>query len=271
MNYQFSAHTDRGRVRANNEDAVDFDPVNGLAVLADGMGGYKAGEVASAMATGHIKSELSRWLQACGKPGNLRDIRQAANSCVANANALILASARANPDHVGMGTTLVLAIFCGSHLILGHVGDSRCYRLRRGALQQLTRDHSVLQEQIDAGLLTPAQAALSSDRNLVTRALGVEGAAKLEINDFPVQEDDLYLLCSDGLTDMVQDTGIAATLRQRTTLEQTARDLVHVANQNGGRDNIAVVLVRASEQKRRSHFFARLMGKAKYDSGRHKV
>jgi protein phosphatase len=161
-----------------------------------------------------------------------------------------------------MGTTLVMAIFRGSKLILGHVGDSRCYRLRGGALQQLTRDHSVLQEQIDAGLLTPEQAALSRDRNLVTRALGVEGAAKLEINDFPVQGDDLYLLCSDGLTDMVQDTGIAATLRQRTTLDQTAQDLVQMANQNGGRDNIAVVLVRANEANRQSHFLARLLGRS---------
>jgi protein phosphatase len=161
-----------------------------------------------------------------------------------------------------MGTTLVVAIFCGSHLILGHVGDSRCYRLRDGVLLQLTRDHSVLQEQIDAGLLTPAQAALSSDRNLVTRALGVENAAKLELNDFPVQDGDLYLLCSDGLTDMVQDTGIAAALRQRATLDQTARDLVQMANQNGGRDNIAVVLVRANEAKRRRHLLARLLGRS---------
>jgi protein phosphatase len=262
VNYQFSAQTDRGRVRANNEDAVDFDPASGLAVLADGMGGYKAGEVASAMATGHIKTELARWLQASGEPGNLRHIRQAAQSSVANANTLILDSARANPEHAGMGTTLVVAIFCGSHLILGHVGDSRCYRLRDGVLLQLTRDHSVLQEQIDAGLLTPAQAALSSDRNLVTRALGVENAAKLELNDFPVQDGDLYLLCSDGLTDMVQDTGIAAALRQRATLDQTARDLVQMANQNGGRDNIAVVLVRAKEGKRPRHLLARLLGRS---------
>jgi protein phosphatase len=226
------------------------------------MGGYKAGEVASAMATGHIKTELARWLQASGEPGNLRHIRQAAQSSVANANTLILDSARANPEHAGMGTTLVVAIFCGSHLILGHVGDSRCYRLRDGVLLQLTRDHSVLQEQIDAGLLTPAQAALSSDRNLVTRALGVENAAKLELNDFPVQDGDLYLLCSDGLTDMVQDTGIAAALRQRATLDQTARDLVQMANQNGGRDNIAVVLVRAKEGKRRRHLLARLLGRS---------
>jgi serine/threonine protein phosphatase PrpC len=262
MNYTFVAQTDRGRVRANNEDAVDFDVASGLAVLADGMGGYKAGEVASAMATGHIKTELARWLQASGEPGNLRHIRQAAQSSVANANTLILDSARANPEHAGMGTTLVVAIFCGSHLILGHVGDSRCYRLRDGVLLQLTRDHSVLQEQIDAGLLTPAQAALSSDRNLVTRALGVENAAKLELNDFPVQDGDLYLLCSDGLTDMVQDTGIAAALRQRATLDQTARDLVQMANQNGGRDNIAVVLVRANEAKRRRHLLARLLGRS---------
>ena len=261
MNYQFSAQTDRGRVRANNEDSVDFNPASGLAVLADGMGGYKAGEVASALATGHIKTELSRWLEASGQPINVRHIRQAAQSCVANANALILASARANPEYAGMGTTLVLAIFCDSHLILGHVGDSRCYRLRDGALLQLTRDHSVLQEQIDAGLLTAAQAAISSDRNLVTRALGVENAAKLELNDFPVQDGDLYLLCSDGLTDMVQDAGIAAALRQRTTLDQTARDLVQMANQNGGRDNIAVLLVRAAEAKRPRHLLARLMGR----------
>ncbi len=268
MNYTFVAQTHRGRVRANNEDAVDFDLLTGLAVLADGMGGYKAGEVASALATGHIKTELSGWLQACGEPRNLRDIRQAAHSCVANANALILASARANPEHVGMGTTLVLAIFWGSHLVLGHVGDSRCYRMRGGVLQQLTKDHSVLQEQIDAGLLTPEQAMLSADRNLVTRALGVEGAAKLELNDFSVQDGDLYLLCSDGLTDMVQDMGIEATLRRQTPLDKTAGDLVQMANQNGGRDNIAVLLVRAAEAKRQRHFIDKLLGRSQWDGGR---
>lgn len=245
MIYKFCTATDTGLIRANNEDAAAFDPLVGLVVLADGMGGYNAGEVASSMATTHITGDLGRWLAATGDAAERRDIRRALEICVDNANASIFKAAQANAQLAGMGTTLVVGVFREDWLLLGHIGDSRCYRWRRGELTQLTRDHSLLQEQIDAGLLTPQQAAISVNKNLVTRALGVESAVALEVAEHPVEAGDLYLLCSDGLSDMVSDAVTAGLLAQRISLEMQARSLVDAANAQGGRDNITVLLVQA--------------------------
>ena len=161
-----------------------------------------------------------------------------------------------------MGTTLVVAVFHGSRLILGHIGDSRCYRLRDGALQQITRDHSWLQEQIDAGLLTAQQAALSSNRNLVTRALGVEPNVMMEVNEFQVAANDLFLLCSDGLTDMVSDPDLAEMVRAPIPLEEKATLLIDTANANGGRDNVSVLLVQAAAGGKKRGLMSRLLGAA---------
>ena len=261
MNYTFFADTDRGRVRDNNEDAVAVDATVGLAVLADGMGGYNAGEVASGLAITAIQADLVPWLASAAKSASVAQMRQVTQSSVARANTLILESALANPAHAGMGTTLVVGVFHEAQLVLGHIGDSRCYRLRQGQLTQITSDHSVLQERIDAGLITPAQAFGSPDRNLVTRALGVAPDARLELHDFSVRAGDLYLLCSDGLTDMVRDERIEAVLRQPGPLDQRARELIVLANQQGGRDNIAVVLVQATEQRVSRNFLSRLLGR----------
>jgi len=144
-----------------------------------------------------------------------------------------------------MGTTLVVAVFRDLRLLVGHVGDSRAYRLRAGRLQQITRDHSLLQEQIDAGLITPEQAAFSANKNLVTRAVGVEDTVLLETHQHEVQVGDLYLMCSDGLSDMLDDTAIAQLLQAHDSLELTSRALIDAANDAGGKDNISVILVRA--------------------------
>jgi protein phosphatase len=160
-----------------------------------------------------------------------------------------------------MGTTLVVGVFQGHALLVGHIGDSRCYRFRRGALVQVTRDHSLLQEQIDAGLLTPQQAAVSVNKNLVTRALGVENAVQLELTECQVEDGDLYLLCSDGLSDMVSDAAIAAVLAQQISLSQRAKDLVRVANEQGGRDNITVLLVQAEAAPQTRGLISRWLGK----------
>jgi serine/threonine protein phosphatase PrpC len=247
MIYKFCTATDTGRIRANNEDAVAFDPRVGLAVLADGMGGYNAGEVASSMATSHIADDLGRWLAAAGGVAARGDVRRALEICVDNANASIFKAAQANANYAGMGTTLVVGVFRDDWLLLGHIGDSRCYRWRRGELTQLTRDHSLLQEQIDAGLLTPQQAAVSVNKNLVTRALGVESAVALEVTEHRVETGDLYLFCSDGLSDMVSDAMTAGLLAQPASLAQQADRLVAAANAQGGRDNITVLLAQASE------------------------
>jgi protein phosphatase len=160
-----------------------------------------------------------------------------------------------------MGTTLVLGVFGDGRLTLGHIGDSRCYRLRGTDLAQITKDHSLLQEQMDAGLITPEQAATSTNKNLVTRALGVEDAVLLEVNEHRVEPGDIYLMCSDGLSDMVDDEGIAKILVQDVPLEQKVGLLVDAANANGGRDNISVLLAQASEGSRKKGLISRLLGK----------
>jgi protein phosphatase len=166
--------------------------------------------------------------------------------CVDNANRAIFNAANSNPQYAGMGTTLVVAVFRDDRLLLGHVGDSRCYRLRGGRLQQITRDHSLLQEQIDAGLITQEQAAVSANKNLVTRAVGVEDTVLLETHQHDVLPGDTFVMCSDGLSDMLDDAGIAQVLLAHDSLETSSRALVDAANDAGGKDNISVILVRAS-------------------------
>ncbi|XHS79627.1 Stp1/IreP family PP2C-type Ser/Thr phosphatase [Burkholderiaceae bacterium UC74_6] len=245
MNLEFFHLTDVGRARDNNEDSVAVEPQVNLAVLADGMGGYNAGEVASQMLTSFISTELGRWLLESGPEALTGDVRRAMDICVDNANRAIFNAANTNPRYAGMGTTLVLAVFREDEMLLGHVGDSRGYRLRGNQLMQITRDHSLLQEQIDAGLLTQEEAAYSSNKNLVTRAVGVEDTVMLELHQHELQPGDVYLFCSDGLSDMVDEEAIAQLLINHPSLPEAGQALVDAANEAGGRDNIAVVLARA--------------------------
>ncbi len=261
MQYTFHAGTDPGRARDNNEDAVAIDEGSNLGVLADGMGGYNAGEIASGMATAFIKSEMARWLAETGKNAKVKEIRRALEICVDNSNRSIFNASSSNPQYSGMGTTLVVGVFHESTLILGHIGDSRCYRMRAGGLSRITKDHSLLQEQIDAGLITPEQAAGSSIKNLVTRALGVEDAVMLEINEYAVEPGDCYLLCSDGLSDMVDDAEIASILGGPVPMDQKSDILIAAANEHGGRDNISVLLVQAEPVTEKRGLISRLLGK----------
>ena len=261
MNYEFCIRTDPGLARENNEDSVAVDEPVRLGVLADGMGGYNAGEVASGMATTFIKSELGRWLMQAGRHANVREVRRAMEICVDNANRSIFNAANSNPQYSGMGTTLVVGVFQDVRLLLGHIGDSRCYRLRGEEFMQITKDHSLLQEQMDAGLITPEQAATSSNKNLVTRALGVEDAVLLEVNEHKVEPGDIYLMCSDGLSDMVDDEGIAKILGGDAPLEQKVAELIDAANANGGRDNISVLVAQASTESKKRGLISRLLGK----------
>jgi protein phosphatase len=261
MIYKFCAKTDTGRSRDNNEDSVAMDEETRLAVLADGMGGYNAGEIASGMATAFIKSEMSRWLTEVGSTARGKEVRRALEICVDSANLSIFNAANSNANYHGMGTTLVVAVFRDDSLVLGHIGDSRCYRFRAGKLEQISRDHSLLQEQIDAGLVTPEQALHSNIKNLVTRALGVEEFVLLEINEYPVELGDVYLMCSDGLSDMVQDAAIAKILNTDGGMEHKVQMLVDAANDNGGRDNISVLTVEVQEATEKRGLIARLLGK----------
>ena len=247
--WDFAALTDPGRVRANNEDTIAFDASLGLVLLADGMGGYNGGEVASGMAIALLQASFGRWLAHAGPHANPKAVRRALQAGTDEANAAILEAGIANVQLQGMGTTLVLAAFGPQRAIIGHIGDSRCYRLRGDTLERLTRDHSLLQEQLDAGVITPEQALQSPHRNLVTRALGIERHVDLEMHEHGVMPGDLFLLCSDGLSEMVPDAQLFTILLQNIGLPEKATLLVATANDNGGRDNISVVLARAGGSK----------------------
>jgi PPM family protein phosphatase len=239
--------TDVGKVRDHNEDAVASDLSIGLLVLADGMGGYRAGEVASEIAVLLIAAEITQArldnIHTGSEKSELLPESHMLKNAVAHANAAIYQISQDESQCAGMGTTLVAGVFTDNKLIVGHIGDSRMYRLRGGALEQLTEDHSLVQEQINAGLITHEQAQVSSNKNLVTRALGIETEVELELQELDVEVGDLYLLCSDGLSDMVSDAEIAGTLREANgNISHAANRLVHLANEHGGVDNISVML-----------------------------
>lgn len=243
---QFAVKTDTGLVRSHNEDAVQVSADHSVAVLADGMGGYNAGEIASSIATSIFMAELERHLlQLNGKHAGGRRLQQLMAAAIEAANAEILDAARNEPQYSGMGTTLVAALFRHDRVVIAHIGDSRCYRFRGGELTLLTRDHSLLQEQIDAGLVSPEWARYAPNKNLITRALGVASQIDTETNDYQIEEGDVYLLCSDGLSDMLSSEQMVTMLHNhQLELDRLGELFVQAANDNGGRDNISVILVR---------------------------
>ena len=250
---QSASLTDPGRVRDHNEDCIESRPEIGLYVLADGMGGYNAGEVASGMATSLIADGVQEeWnLREIDKLDREEAKKRAQTTLaehIARANAAIFNTSQNNPECAGMGTTLVVCLFYDDFLAVAHIGDSRLYRLRGEVMEQVTRDHSLLQEQLDSGLITPEEAKLSQNKNLVTRALGIDPSVETELHVYETQPDDTYLLCSDGLSDMVDDEEIRLTLiTLKTNPSLTVQQLVQAANDNGGRDNISAMLIRVSE------------------------
>jgi PPM family protein phosphatase len=245
--------SDSGKVRSHNEDCIESRPEIGLYVLADGMGGYNAGEVASGMATSLIADGVAEFwkpdvLRKVPREEAMRMAEQLVREQIVRANTAVYQTSQNNPECAGMGTTLVACMFYDNFVMVGHIGDSRLYRLRGDDLGPVTRDHSLLQEQIDSGLITKEQARLSSNKNLVTRALGIDPTVEPEIHVYEVEKDDLFLLCSDGLNDMVEDEEIRLTLLTlRNNLALTAQQLVQAANDNGGRDNISVMLVQGKQ------------------------
>ena len=214
---QSASLTDPGRVRDHNEDCVESRPEIGLYVLADGMGGYNAGEVASGMATSLIADgladswsaqEVDRLSRSEAMALSERIVREQ----IVRANTAIYSTSQNNPECAGMGTTLVVCHFYDNFVSVAHIGDSRLYRLRGETMDQVTRDHSLLQEQLDSGLITPEEAKLSQNKNLVTKALGIDPTVEPELHVYETEPEDLFLLCSDGLNDMVDDEEIRLTL-----------------------------------------------------------
>jgi protein phosphatase len=250
---EIAVSSDTGRVRQHNEDSTAQDVDIGLAVLADGMGGYRAGEVASAIATMTIYREIRSGLETLvrGQTDQATGYRYESlvmRDAIASANEVVYEAACEDPEFNGMGTTVVATLFYDNRVTIAHVGDSRGYRWRDGKLEQLTVDHTVVQEYLNSGLYTPEQARVSTDKNLVTRALGIAADVEVALGEYKVQSQDLYLLCSDGLTDLVDDPAIAAALEKRDdSLKKSAVGLVELANSNGGLDNISIILVRITQ------------------------
>lgn len=254
LHFEFATKTDTGLVRSQNEDAIALSPNLGLAVLADGMGGYNAGEVASSMAVTVVKALVEYGLDEMHSPSpdmfasDGKQIQQLIVESIQRANSAILAAAQNEPQYLGMGTTLVTALFHEERVSIAHVGDSRAYRLRQGELVQLTRDHSLLQEHIDAGLVAPELARFSQYKNLITRAIGVGEKVEVEVRDYSIVPDDTYLLCSDGLYDMLSAQEMwSILLSHPNKLEYACEALVERANYNGGLDNTSVILVKVHQ------------------------
>ena len=249
----FAELSDTGRVREHNEDAIGSIGEIGLMVLADGMGGYNAGEIASGIAV-QIVTEMA----SDGANRERRDdidshsglMRQSIvlRDAVYRANKIIYQTAQSKTDCEGMGTTIVACMFYDNKISIAHVGDSRAYRLRAGELEQVTLDHSLLQELVDRGFYSAEEAQRSTNRNYVTRALGVEATVDVEVHEYEVLPDDIYLLCSDGLSDMVEDDDIHLTISTfNASLDVVGQQLVDLANDHGGRDNVSVMLAQVKE------------------------
>jgi protein phosphatase len=245
--------TNTGKVREHNEDSISWDRDIGLFVLADGMGGYNAGEVASGIAVKTIvnlvrEAFAGQELDGIDKTTGLHRPSIILRDAIARANKIIHQTSKSQSQCEGMGTTVVSALFYDNRVALAHVGDSRMYRLRKETFEQLTMDHSLLQELVDRGFYSPEEAQRATNKNYVTRALGVEPNVDVDIHEYPVEPGDWLVLCSDGLTDMVEDEDIHLTISTfGGNLDTVARQLVQLANDSGGRDNISVVLAQVVE------------------------
>jgi protein phosphatase len=249
----FTELTNTGRVREHNEDAIGSIGEIGLMVLADGMGGYNAGEVASGIAVQTVTE-----LAAEGATREERHdidphsgmMRQSIvlRDAIYRSNKIIYQTAQSQTNCEGMGTTIVACMFYDNKISIAHVGDSRAYRLRDEQLQQITLDHSLLQELVDRGFYSAEEAQRSTNRNYVTRALGVEPTVEVEVHEHDVLPGDIYLLCSDGLCDMVEDDDIHLTISTFSdSLDAVGQQLVDLANDHGGRDNVSIMLAQVKE------------------------
>jgi protein phosphatase len=236
MKLVVGAATDVGRVREGNEDAYLVDDEMGLVAVADGMGGHRGGEVASVTAVEALRAAISQ-----GRP-----LREA----VEDANRAVFDKAQTDERLRGMGTTITAAtLAAGGTLLIGHVGDSRAYLLRDGELRQITTDHSLVEELMRDGRLTPDEAAVHPQRSIITRALGVDSSVDVDVYPVELQPGDVLLFCSDGLTGMLHSDLIAAELRREDDPARAATKLVDAANASGGEDNITVVVVMVTDEE----------------------
>ena len=240
--------SDVGQVREHNEDFIGWDAHLGLVLLADGMGGHNAGEVASELAVSSIRDALQDVLGPEMASSSVIDFNDALREAIVYANDEIIRMASERLECAGMGTTIVVTLFHGDRVIIANVGDSRMYRLRDKELTQVTTDHSLVQEMLDNGYISEEEAQLSASRNLITRALGIAEQVEVDVVQDSVENGDSYLLCSDGLTDLVTNEEILQLwLLYKDDLKTGCKELVSLANEKGGKDNISVILVSLQE------------------------
>lgn len=235
--------TDQGRVRSNNEDFFAIDDVIGLAALADGMGGLNAGEVASERAVGWVFDAFRQVIR--GNPElDLRGRAELLEAAVRQANHRVYELGQSRVDYHGMGTTLVSASIHGRECVLAHVGDSRAYRFGERGLRQISTDHSVVQQLIEDGVLSRDEARQAPNRNIVTRAIGIDVAVEVDVSQLTLAANELVMLCSDGLTDVVSDPDIEGHFRRCATEPADLVDaLIEAALDGGGPDNVSVVIL----------------------------
>lgn len=244
ITYEAAAKTDRGRKRTSNEDAFGYSLEHGVFLVCDGMGGAAAGEVASNLA---VKEFLHWFTEHLPADLSMTDIEVLLREAVAQANQTIYEEAVRTPQLHGMGTTLVGLFVRERHAWIVNIGDSRCYRLQHGAIEQCTHDHSLVEEQVRLGRMTAAEAARSPMRNVITRAVGTRSEVAADVLEVEVEAGDIFLLCSDGLTKELRDIQIERLLQEADTPASACERLVESANWAGGRDNITCLVLRAVE------------------------
>ena len=247
---EYALASDPGQMRPLNEDAIGARPDLGLFVLCDGLGGYNAGEIASTMAVSSLLSTLADDYEQASAAGLPFDVRTVLTARLAEMGNRIAGAAANSTAFEGMATTIVAAWVLGDRLWIAHAGDSRLYRFREGVLEGLTRDHSFSQELLDAGMVTEEEARVLPAKNLVTRALGAGPDVEPEVNEYPLRVGDVLMLCSDGLTEMIDDVQIAgAIFASVPNVQRAAQRLIDLANAAGGRDNISVIVIRLAGRK----------------------
>jgi protein phosphatase len=247
---QLYGNTDTGSVREHNEDAIGCNDDIALAVLADGMGGHRGGEMASAITVSTILDDITGKVKNIKTASIFNDSGYSATSqiiyeAVTLANKNVYDSSEAHTQYRGMGTTVVVVLFYDNRFTVAHVGDSRLYRLRNGKLEQLTRDHSLVQDLIDRDFYTPEQAKNSLNKNLITRAIGIDCKVQIDIQEDNAMVNDIYLLCSDGVTDMIEDNLIKTIMIENSeNLEKATAEIIRMANEHGGKDNISALMAK---------------------------
>jgi len=247
---EYALASDPGQMRPLNEDAIGARPDLGLFVLCDGLGGYNAGEIASTMAVSSLLSTLADDYEQATAAGLAFDVRTVLTARLAEMGNRIAGAAANSTAFEGMATTIVVAWVLSDRLWVAHAGDSRLYRFREGVLEGLTRDHSFSQELLDAGMVTEEEARVLPAKNLVTRALGAGPDVEPEVNEYPLRVGDVLMLCSDGLTEMIDDVQIAgAIFASVPDVQRAAQRLIDLANAAGGRDNISVIVIRLAGRK----------------------